>query len=134
MDCVVLTKVSSAVDLNVAAVKATFSFCESVKIVAAGVLVRTNVAQVAVVKFSKASAGASITASGNVAIINVPVSVIGKIIYDDLDDSSVEVAAGQEVQVEVTTDPTATLSAVAFVKYTVIDEHLQNESRAVLTA
>jgi hypothetical protein len=138
MDVQVMVKESAAFNAQTASTstaKATFSLCEGAKIVAAGILVRGNDAGGANVSFSLASAGASITASGNVAEIIIPASnSMGKIIYSDLDDLSVEVGAAQEIQVHVTAEGVSSLSLVAFVKYTVIDELLQNVSAAVLTA
>src|SRR5260221_29911 len=112
---VLQTRYSAVVDLNAAALKDTIRFSHPAKIVAAGLIILGSDAGGATVKFSKASAGASITASGNVAIINVPASnSMGKEIYANLNDSSIELLGAQEVQIEVTAENVSTLNAVAF--------------------
>ena len=135
MDVVILEKVGSQVDLNTAALKYTFHFAQGAKIVVAGLILETNNSvSNCVVKFSLANAGASITASGDVAVIKVPASSIGKLVYADLDDSSIEVLPGQCVQVEVTTGAGSALNAVPVLKYSALDELLANAARAVLSA
>lgn len=118
---------SAAVNLSTTGVKATFSFSTPAKILLAGILVRNNDTNGCTVKLSKAAAGASITASGNVATIIIPAAnTMGKLVYANLNDSTVEVDAGQEVQAEVTATNLVASSAVVVLEWTRLDERPAN--------
>jgi hypothetical protein len=116
-------------------VKDTLRFSHPAKILAASVCILGNDAGGATIKISKAALGASITASGNVAILTVPASnQQGKMIYKNLQDSSIEVSGATEVQIEVTAESVSTLNAVVILDMERLDEPLANISAAVASS
>lgn len=127
----VLSKESASFDINAAGDKATFSFAYNAKIVACGLIVRGNDAGGATVAFDKRVLAGSDTGRGaaDIGEITIPASnQQGKYLYEDLSDSGIEVAAGDEIVVEVTAEAVTALQAVA-----VIELLRLHESRANLS-
>lgn len=128
----VQTRYSSVFNVNSAALKDSLDFSHPLKVLAAGVICRGSDNGGATVKFTKClPQDSSITANGNVATINIPAANNqGKTIYLDLNDSSIELLGGWEIQIEVTAENVSALNVTAFVDFVRSDETLSNVAAA----
>jgi hypothetical protein len=131
--------VSAQFDLNSAADKVSFPMPCPVKLVRVGLILLTTDAGGATIKFDKRVTAGSDTSrvSGGVATLTLPASnEQGKYLEKQLkDSSSVLLACGDEIVVNVTSEGAAANSfAVAVVEYFRIQENVLNQSDMVESA
>lgn len=120
-----LVEKSASVALGSTGDKATFSFPFNAKILSIGLLVEGTDTSTATVAFDRRPLAGSDTGRGSAdigSVVKAASNKQGKVLREDLVDSSIEVNAGDQIVAEVTVATGGACAAVVVIEYARLDE------------